>query len=48
LGEIANWLTLAAADRHKITLAYTARQHELEIKPGLGLPRSGSSPAGRT
>ncbi len=38
LGEIANWRTLSAADRHKITLAYTARQHELEIKLGLRLP----------
>ena len=38
LGEIANWLTLAAAARHKITQTYIARQHELEIKLGLRLP----------
>jgi hypothetical protein len=37
LGEIANWQTLTAASRHKITQAYTARQRELEIKLGLRL-----------
>jgi hypothetical protein len=37
LGEIANWQTLTAAARHKITQTYTARQRELEVKLGLRL-----------